>query len=377
LSIFLESPVFALQQAVVAWYGGSGSIRPYVSFAFAVGLLMMVIEAVVVFSPAGPFLFRTLMGAPEHLIEPSMHALQVSIVFPPLVATRLGFQGILIGRRRTAPIAWGTSLRLVTLAVLVLVVCPRLPLEAPSAAMAALALAVVVELVYVAIAANRAPEREGVPSPAQEAGRRLSGKVRFLLPLAGTMALGTLTNPVINAFIARTDEPETALAGYAVIASLVWFLASPALRYSAVTIALGNTAANLNKLRRFLLRFVGGVSIGVFLITLTPIAVILLEDLIGLGPELAARVRVPLIFLSIQPLIAGFVAYNQGVLTRRARTGAVGVGSVSRVLAIMLLGVIGLSLEMRGELLGGVLLGASFAAEYLALVALSARWESA
>ena len=189
------------------------------------------------------------------------------------------------------------------------------------------------ELVYVAIAANRAPEREGVSSPAQEAGRRLSGRVRFLLPLAGTMALGTLTNPVINAIIARTREPETALAGYAVIGSLVWFLASPTLRYSAVTIALGNTVANLKKLRRFLLRFVGGVSVGVFLITLTPVAMILLEDLIGLGPELAARVRLPLIILSVQPLIAGLVAYNQGILTRRARTGAVGVGSLSRVLA--------------------------------------------
>jgi hypothetical protein len=261
--------------------------------------------------------------------------------------------------------------------VLILFVCPRIPLEAPSAAMAALAAAVFIELIYVAIATNRTPERAPIPSPAQEAGLRLSGRVRFMLPLAGTMALGTLTNPVINAIIARTREPETALAGYAVVASLVWFLASPTLRYSAVTIALGSTVANLRKLRRFLLRFVGGVSIGVFLLILTPASAILLEDLIGLGPELAARVRLPLIILSTQPLIAGFVAYNQGILTRRARTGAVGVGSVSRVLVIVILGVFGLSMQMRGELLGGILLGSSFAAELVALIALRARRESA
>ena len=38
---------------------------------------------------------------------------------------------------------------------------------------------------------------------------------------------------------------------------------------------------------------------------------------------------------------------------------------------------IGLALEIRGELLGGILLGASFAAELLALIALRTRWESA
>ena len=37
LSIFLESPVFALQQATVAWYGGAGRIRPYVGFALGLG----------------------------------------------------------------------------------------------------------------------------------------------------------------------------------------------------------------------------------------------------------------------------------------------------------------------------------------------------
>jgi hypothetical protein len=369
LSIFLESPVFALQQAMVAWYGGTGPIRRYITFASGVGFLMMAVMALVAFTPAGAFLLRTLMGAPENLIDPSLHALRVAVLFPPLVAIRLGFQGVLVSRRNSAPIAWGTLFRLVLLTALIFFVCPRLSMEPPAAAMAALAAAVFLEMFYVAHAARRTPERAPTPSPAQTVGRSLSGRILFLLPLAGTMALGTLTNPLINSFISRTADPEAGLAVYAVVASLVWFLASPTLRYSAVTIALGTSRDHLRRLSGFLWRFVGSISLVVFLIGVTPALRVLLEDVIGVPPALADRARVPMIMLSLQPLVAGFIAHNQGALTRAARTAWVGVGGVTRVVVIGVLGLLGLATGMDGALLGGILLGASFAGELVTLVA--------
>ena len=368
LSIFLESPVFALQQAIVAWYDGKGGVGRYVGFAAGVGLVMMLVVASVAFTPLAPFLFRVLMGAPEHLVEPAVNALKVAMVFPPLVASRLGFQGILIARRNGAPIAWGTFLRLLLLSALVFLVCPRLPMEAPAAAMFALAAAVLVELLYVAHATLRTPDRPVPFSKAQESGKRLSGRVLFLLPLAGTMALGTLTNPFIISFISRTSQPETALAGYAVVSSLVWFLASSTLRFSAVTIALGTTPENLKKLVWFLWRVVGGMSVIIILVNVTPVIGVILEDLVGLTPALAASARLPLLLLSLQPLAAAFIAYNQGVLTRNARTGWVGVGSLSRVVAIVTGGILGLAIGVDGILLGGLLLGASFAGELVTLI---------
>lgn len=373
LSIFLESPVFALQQAVVAWYGGRGPFRHLVVFSLGVGLAMMGLEAAVAFSPAGPFLFHRLLGAPDSLIPGCVDALRVSVLFPPMVSVRLAFQGVLVSRHNGAPIAWGTFLRLAFLGALIFLVCPRVPFPAPASSMAALAVAVFVETFLVARFAVRTPERQPVPSPAQAAGRRLSGRVRFLLPLAGTMALGTLTNPLINAVISRTPEPEVGLAVYAVVSSLLWFMASPTLRYSAVTIALGTTPDNLKRLASFLWRFVGGISILVLVVTLTPVARTVLEGWIGLSPELAARARLPLALLSAQPLIAGFIAYNQGLLTRSARTGWVGIGSISRAVAIVSLGVVGLALGLRGGLLGGILLGAAFLAELTALLLLRSR----
>jgi hypothetical protein len=369
LSIFLESPVFALQQSVVAWYRGRGSIREYILFAAGVGCLMFAIMAAVAFSPVGPFLLRTLMGAPEALVGRALHALMVATAFPILVAVRLGFQGVLIARRNSAPIAFGTFMRLLLLSVLIVGVCPRIPVEAPAAAMAALAAAVLIETVYVAYAVSRTPERTAASTPAQERGSRHGGRVLFLLPLAGTMALGALTNPLINSIISRTPDPEAALAVYSVVASLVWFLASPTLRFSAVTIALGDTAAHLRTLRRFLWRVVGGVSLLVLLIYLTPGLDLILERGIGLSPELAARARFPLVLLSLQPLVAAFIAYHQGVLTRGDRTKWVGLGGVSRMAAIALVGMAGLLLHADGGLLGGILLGSAFTAEMLTLLA--------
>jgi hypothetical protein len=370
LSILLESPVFALQQAIVAWYGGTGRIRPFLSFALGLGLIVMLFEAVIVFTPAAPFILQRLMGADHELTRPAVLALQVAILFPPLVALRNAFQAILIGRRSAGPIAWGTALRLVLLAGLVFLVAPRLGWVGPAAGMAALAAAVAVEMLFVAVVTGRTPEKEAVTSPAQEVGRSLGGRISFLAPLAWTMALGTLTNPLINSFIARSHDPKIGLAVYTVVASLIWFMASSVLRYSTVTIALGTTRANLRRLKSFLWLYVGGVCALVLLVTLTPAADVLLERVIGLSPELAARARFPLALLSLQPLIAGFIAYNQGVLTRFARTMAVGLGSMSRAAAIFGLGILGLVLGVRGGLLGGILLGAAFTAELTTLVLL-------
>ncbi len=368
LSILLESPVFALQQAIVAWYGGTGRVRPYVGFALGLGLMMLGWEAVIAFSPAAPFIFRKLMGASPELTGPAVEALRVSILFPPLVAVRSAFQAVLIGRRSAGPIAWGTSIRLVFLALTVFLVAPHLPLGGPAAGMAALAGGVFMETVYVAVAMNRVPEKGFVPSPAEKVGRNLRGRIGFLIPLAWTMTLGTLTNPLINAFLARTRDPETALAVYTVVASLIWFMASSVLRYSTVTIALGTDRKNLRILKGFLWKFVGGVCVAVLLVTLTPAADLLLRRVIGLSPDLASRARLPLALLSLQPLVAGFIAYNQGVLTRLARTKAVGLGSVSRMVAILGLGALGLALGVRGGLLGGMLLGAAFIAELVTLI---------
>ena len=373
LSILLESPVFALQQATVAWYGGAGPVRPYVGFALGLGLIMMAWTSSIAWSPAAPFVFQRLLGADPELTRIAVHALRAAILFPPLVAVRSAYQAVLISRRHASPVAWGTSIRLLFLAVGIFVLVPRLSWEGPTTAMLALTGAVLVETIYTAVAALRTPEVDATGSPAQTAGLHLRGRIVFLLPLATTMVLGTLTNPVINAFIARAPDPKIGLAVYSVVASLVWFLASSVLRYSSVTIALGVDEASRRRLVGFLWRFVGGVCTVVLLVVLTPARDLVLERIIGLTPELAARAHLPLVLLAAQPLTAGFIAYRQGVLTRSARTQIVGFGALSRLVLILGLGAVGLALQLRGELMGGILLGSAFMIELATLMALGRR----
>jgi hypothetical protein len=110
------------------------------------------------------------------------------------------------------------------------------------------------------------------------------------------------------------------------------------------------------------------VSLFVLVIYLTPGLGLILEKGIGLSPALAERSRLPLVLLSLQPLVAAFVAYHQGVLTRRDRTKWVGLGGVSRMAIIAAVGGAGLVLGVDGGLLGGVLLGSAFTAELLTLI---------
>jgi hypothetical protein len=229
----------------------------------------------------GAFIFRRLLGASE-LTEPAVLALRAG-VFPLLVAVRSALSA---GRPAALAPSHRQFLRLF-LAIMVFTVVPRVPGAVGGRG------ARPPPPCWLRRSRHRAemrtPEKEDSASPAHEAGRRLSGKVRFLAPLAWTMVLGSLTNPLVNAFIARTPDPKQGLAVFSVVASLIWFMASSVLRFSSVTIALGTTRANLRRLERFVWRYVGGVCVAVFLVTLTPAAGILLERIIGLSFELVAR----------------------------------------------------------------------------------------
>ena len=375
LGIFLESPVFAIQQAVVAWYGGRGRFRHLLWFSLGVGAVVTVYEALVAFSPAAPYILQRLMGADAVLTARAVPALRVAVVFPLLIAVRSMLQAVLISRRITAPIGWGTLMRLAVLAVSVALWAPRLPLGGPAAAMICLLGAVMVEMIYVAVSILRSPEGEEHPSPALEAGRTLWGRVRFILPLMGMMALGTLTNPLINTFLTRTRDPQTALAAYAVIASLVWFLASPFLRYSSIAITLGTTDENRRLLGTFLWKTVGLLTVVLVFVHFTPTWKVFLTHAMGLSPELTAKVRGPLMILTLQPLVAALVAYNQGLLTRSDRTWVVGFGGIARVAGILAGGTVGLMLGLDGALLGGILLGLAFLSEMILLALVRRRAE--
>ena len=104
----------------------------------------------------------------------------------------------------------------------------------------------------------------------------------------------------------------------------------------------------------------------------TPLWDLLLHRVLGLDDALAARVTLPLVFLSFQPLVAALLSYNQGALTRWAHTWVVGLGGVGRVSAILAVGFGGLAAGLSGATLGGLLLGVSFVAELLILLLLRA-----
>ena len=372
--------MFSLQQAAVAWYSGRGPIRDLVSYGIGVGLLVTLYQVIIAFSPLSLHLFRDLLGAEERLARMAGEALKVSVFFAPFLAVRSVLQGILISRRRAGPIWIGTFLRLSTLTWAALWWAPGSGLSGPVAGVCCLLIGVLVETTYVAIAVPSTNERSSVATAAHVAGREWRSRTRFLIPLVGMVVLGTLTNPVINAFIARTPEPEVGLAAYAVIASLVWFLASPFLRFSSVTIAMGETPEALRRLHRFLWSIVLPLCVILALLHLTPLWDHLLHGLLGLTDDLAHRVTPPLVFLSFQPLVAALLSYNQGCLTRSAHTWRVGLGGVGRVTAILAAGFAGIALAVPGPILGGVLLGLSFLAELAILLLLKsmlARQESA
>src|SRR5512135_2777074 len=72
-------------------------------------------------------------------------------------------------------------------------------------------------------------------------------------PLAASSLLMSSEMPIINSGVARTPNPEVALAGLAVAATLANLIESPVLMLIGATAALGTDRAMVRMLRRFML----------------------------------------------------------------------------------------------------------------------------
>lgn len=336
----LYSPLLVVQQVAATRLLEGRDLGPVRRFALATGLIFSLLAAAVAFTPLGGWVFRGLVGVRGDVFLQAMDAMALLWPVPLLTAIRATHQGRLVAGHRTHPIAVATGLRTAVLAAV------GFTLAYLSAGAwlggAAFAAGLTIEAAVVASAGS-----PGVEAAADEETVLVEGGLeggdellRFSTPLMLNVLLWWSTPLIIDGVLARTPNPEQALAAFAVVEALAWFVTSPVGQYQHASIALVRDRESHGRVRLWAAALAGAVFLTLGVIALPGVREWVLALAFRLDPELLGAAASALPVAALYPLLYGHRQYYQGLFIRVGSPGVVGQGAVLRVASLAVVAVI-------------------------------------
>lgn len=141
-----------------------------------------------------------------------------------------------------------------------------------------------------------------------------------------------IEQPAIGAVIARLADPKLQLAAYGgVVFPLALVIEAPIIMMLAASTELSRDVASHRALRRFSHRLAATLTALHLLIVATPLYDIIVGDLLAAPPDIIEPARLGLWLMLPWTWAIAWRRFNQGVLIRFGRSGAVGLGTAVRL----------------------------------------------
>jgi hypothetical protein len=322
LGMFFESPIIMMLSAANVLVKGRRSYIRLRRFNVLLNLLITLAMALVLIPPVFYWLTERLIGMPPPVARLTRQATLILLPWPAAIGFRRFYQGLLIGNHLPQRVAYGTVVRLGSMAATALLLYLLTPLPGACVGTAALAAGVVMEALASRFMAG-ALVRRLLAAPDAEATRLLDNRelAAFYFPLAMTSLLGLAVHPMMSFFLGKGRLPIESLAVLPVVNSLSFLFRSAGLSFQEAAIAqMKKGAENLRALRRFA-RLLGLASSGLLmLIALSPAVNWWFRGVSGLAPELARLAVAPIRIFTLIPALEVLLALQRARFVVGART---------------------------------------------------------
>jgi hypothetical protein len=174
-------------------------------------------------------------------------------------------------------------------------------------------------------------------------------------PLAASSVLMSAEIPFVNSGIARTANPELALAGFGLAMSLAFIGEAPIVMLNGAAAALAKDHPTFKRLERFTLCLCVFATSLHFLLTFTPLYEIVVIRWMGVPAAVAAACLPALRIFIFWPAPIGWRRFHQGLLIRRRRTRLISIGTIVRLSVTVSLTLLTIFiLRLPGETAGAV-----------------------
>lgn len=317
-------------------------------FTTLVLLAPITLVVLMVTTSLGTAMFGGAFGlSPEAQAQARETCAWLLLSMPVLLLRGVAF-AVLMLNRRTLVITWSTLIRLMSLGVS-LVVLPRY-LSGAAIGAAALVFCMFVETVFACVMAW--PNVMALPA-VRKTRDSLYGYWRFSWPLMINQSAEMGVVFTVNLFLGRLAEAELAIAAFGVAHGLVSLLMGPMRNLLQTAQTLVARREDVRTMLMFTLQLVVGFAALAALLFLTPMREVVLLDIMGLPPELAAYCEPAVKIAFLMAAFWSATALFRGLLAKARTTTSLAVsGSLRLAAAAAAASTSLLWPDMNGALLG-------------------------
>lgn len=336
-ALLMEAPIIMIMSASTALVKDQDSLIKLRKFTYTLNGAVTLIMAVFLTPPPFRFVTQTVIGLPENVARLTHYACILLLPWPSAIGYRRYYQGILIRSHLTRRVAYGTVVRLVTMASTALFFYFVFPIDGALVGAAALSLGVIAEATASKIMAHSSVRRILKKTPQQTGRVPISYRfiTNFYFPLALTSILALGIRPLVTFFLGNSRMALESLAALPVVYSLVFIFRSMGLSFQEVGIALlGERNEGYRPLKNFSIFLSSFVTAGLFLFTFTPLSRVWFHQVSGLSLELTEFSIFPAQLMVLLPGLTVLLSFQRSLLVNNKKTKPITLATVIEVAGV-------------------------------------------
>ena len=349
-ALIVEAPVIMMMTAstsLVKDYQSLQKLRQYtwmLNGVITIAMLILIIPKI--------FFFITidLIGLPENVAKLTHVATIILLPWPGAIGFRRFYQGVLIRNHATRRVAFGTGIRLISMASTALGLFVFTKLPGVYIGTAALSAGVTVEAISTRIMVGKILGRiKAAPDIRAEKEAPLTFKFinKFYYPLALTSMLTLGVHPLITFFIGKSHMALESLAVLPVVSSFVFLFRGIGLSFQEAAITmLGSNKANDRVIYKFATALGATLAAALIITAITPLAQLWFSKVSGLSVELTGLALTPLLIMGLFPASTVLISMQRAILVKAGKTSLITNATIIEVLTIisvLYIGIIHLS----------------------------------
>ncbi len=336
------SPLYGLRQVVTALARDRQMLRMLGRWNLILGGACTLILLFVCL----PFIYQPLVEKILNIPPPIAHAgvpvLLVTVLSPLLIIGRGYYQGILVRYGQSVPVSLGALAYLVIAVGAMIIGIAWMPTSGALVGVGALCLGQVAYLVVVwkpciPVIREQIPATDSTLAAHQ---RRDNYVLYFFLPVAISTLLIALTEPLVQAGMARLPQADISLAAYPVCTALTWLTGVPMWNMQQVIIAQVHDRASFKVVQRFVWKVALVLTVFMILIALPPVADWVFGSLIGTSGPIKQLAIDGFRLLVFTPLFMGGRSLFHGTLMSLDATSPIRTAAIIRLITLVL-GLVG------------------------------------
>ncbi|MBL67234.1 MAG: hypothetical protein CMO74_02095 [Verrucomicrobiales bacterium] len=321
IALVIESPIIMLLTASTALSRDWSSYQKLHRLMTVSSIALTFLHILIAFTPLYDWLAVQVIKAPADIIEPGRIGLQIMTPWTWAIAHRRFHQGVLIRFGKASAVGWGTGIRLIADAIVLVAGVLVEKYAGIVVAATAIAIGVIIEALYIRWKTHAV--LQGPLRDAQGPALTMCEVILFYLPIAFAPTIGLLGQPILTGGLSRLPDPMLTLAIWPTINSLIFMLRSAGIAYTEVVVALLDKPNAHRQLFNFTAILSLVLSLPLLALITTPLIDLWFTQIIGLRVELAQIGKASLWFALLHPAITTWACYFEGRLIHAKRSNPV------------------------------------------------------